>query len=244
MSNTFAKEGVRLSYFSDFITSCGGYDALRDLTTTDVCNRFVKPMTAATKCSVCELLRYENNAVLAASNVFISHAWKYKFLNVVDAVRFSLTGGDLSRENDFVVWFDLFTNCQHGLDQPPPFSWWCNTFKMAIEEIGHTVMVLSPWRDPVTLTRAWCLVELYATADCESRFSIAMSSEESVRFISDMETQFTYISSRHVCANEHRCQRSRVNLAPALRPNIISKQVYWGTMSIISTKMLTLFSIF
>ena len=187
MSNTFAIEGVRLSYFRDFIASCGGCETLRDLNTTDVCNRFVKPMTAATKCSVCELLRHENNAVLADSNVFISHAWKYKFLDVVEAVRFSLTKGDPTRENDFVVWFDLFTNCQHGLDEPPPFSWWCNTFKVAISDIGHTLMVLSPWADPITLTRAWCLFELYATADCQCRFSIAMSEEESQSFISDMK---------------------------------------------------------
>ena len=187
MLNTFAKEGVRLSYFSDFIVSCGGYENLKDLTTTDVCERFVKPMTTAGKCSVCELLRYENNVVLPQSNVFISHAWQYKFLDVVEAIRFSLTDGDSSRENDFVVWFDLFTVNQHGLDQPPPFLWWCNTFKTAISEIGHTVMVLSPWENPVTLTRAWCLFELYATADCQCRFSIAMSSEESQRFLSDME---------------------------------------------------------
>jgi hypothetical protein len=34
---------------------------------------------------------------------------------------------------------------------------WASTFKAAVGAIAHTCLVLSPWDDPVVLTRSWCL---------------------------------------------------------------------------------------
>jgi hypothetical protein len=75
-----------------------------------------------------------------------------RFLNVVDAIE-----QHFKNETDIVIWFDLFSNNQHGLNDPPPFEWWCHTFLHAIKNIGRTVMILDPWDAPVALTRAWCL---------------------------------------------------------------------------------------
>ncbi|EGD75356.1 mbre TPR repeat protein [Salpingoeca rosetta] len=38
---------------------------------------------------------------------------------------------------------------------------WSTTFKQSIANIGHVLLVLMPWRDPVPLTRAWCLWEIF-----------------------------------------------------------------------------------
>ena len=46
--------------------------------------------------------------------------------------------------DDIFLWFDLFSNNQH--DAPNcDFIWWSTTFKTAIEQFGHTVLILSPW---------------------------------------------------------------------------------------------------
>ena len=34
------------------------------------------------------------------------------------------------------------------------------------EQIDHTVLVLAPWDDPIPLTQAWCLWEIYSTLCC------------------------------------------------------------------------------
>ena len=44
-------------------------------------------------------------------------------------------------------------------------------------------MVLSPWNDPVPLTRAWCIYELYATADTTAMFEVAMSEDDRKEFL-------------------------------------------------------------
>jgi hypothetical protein len=36
-------------------------------------------------------------------------------------------------------------------------------------------MVMEPWNNPITLTRAWCLWEVYCTSHTNSKFEVAMS---------------------------------------------------------------------
>jgi len=125
---------------------------LEGLTTTQVCGKFMMELTQASRMSYCDQLLStgtEGN-IVGRATVFISHAWKYLFNNVVDALTIHFASAP-----DTVLWFDLFSNNQHGLDEPPPFEWWCETFMGAIRDIGHVVMIMEPWENPVPLTRAW-----------------------------------------------------------------------------------------
>ena len=111
----FPLEGVKLKVFLDFIESVGGRDAFYKtifekqqsgrwgfcpcfsrstlkanrvpMTTTDVCNMFLKELTAAKAQSYVEYLTEKNSPDVGRATVFISHAWKYNFLDVVDALQ-------------------------------------------------------------------------------------------------------------------------------------------------------------
>ena len=181
----FPKDGVKLSFASEFIEMCGGKEKFVGLTTNDVCTKFIKPPTEKFKSSYCEFLRAQNHPAVDTATVFISHAWKYQFLDVLDAIKDHFKGSD-----DVVIWFDMFSNNQHkAVDLN--FDWWCNTFKSAIQQFGHTVMVIAPWSDPITLTRAWCLFEIYCTIDTKSKFDIALSDSEREEFFKDMQDNGT-----------------------------------------------------
>eukprot|EP00300_Choanocystis_sp_HF-7_P004465 c13451_g1_i1.p1 GENE.c13451_g1_i1~~c13451_g1_i1.p1 ORF type:complete len:817 (-),score=108.55 c13451_g1_i1:94-2544(-) len=174
----FPRLGIRLDVFQKFIDHCGGREKLKNLTTNDVCEAFVKPETQLSKSTYCDLLIASGQGDgVAKATVFISHAWKFLFLDVVDALCLHFRG----EEDAVVLWFDLFSNNQHTAPTRE-FKWWCNTFLSAIKSFGRTVMVLSPWDDPVPLTRAWCLFELYAAIQTDSRFEIALPPTEDARF--------------------------------------------------------------
>ena len=127
------------------------------MTTNDVCFGVVKPATAAGTCSYVDLLLREGEAgAVRDATVFVSHAWKYTFVDVVDTLRDLPDGAH--------VWFDVFTVNQHQSLQVSP-AWWYTTFKDAVASIGHTVLVLMPWNDPIPLTRAWCIWEILCTID-------------------------------------------------------------------------------
>jgi tetratricopeptide (TPR) repeat protein len=172
----FPKDGIALSAVDSFIELCGGKELFVDLTTTEVNIEAQKPFTYSLSCSYCDHLKERSFPGVGKATVFISHAWKYKFLDVLDAIR------NHFRDEDPIIWFDLFTNNQH--DAPDlDFGWWSTTFQEAIREIGTTVMVLSPWSDPIPLTRAWCLYEIYCAIHTKSTFQVAMSSSENQSFM-------------------------------------------------------------
>jgi tetratricopeptide (TPR) repeat protein len=190
MATNFSLIGVSFSYFSLFIQDCGGEEALRDLTTSEVCEKFVKLKTFDSKLSLCEQFRNkERTDIVGLSTWFISHAWQYKFLDVVEAIRIFLTKEYGDDRDNIIVWFDLFSNSQHNTGDKP-FEWWTGTFTTAIKSIGNVLMIMIPWNDPITLTRAWCLFEILACETTKSRFDVSMTANEQTKFLSSMKSDY------------------------------------------------------
>ena len=169
----------------DGIRAFVGQHDLEGKSTTEVCDTFIKTKTMGK--SYCDQLNDEGNGdkFIKRGNVFVSHAWKYKFLSVVEAMTSYLENH--SDPESVVFWFDVFSVNQNGMkDHSPPREWWNNTFKNGIAEIGTTVMVIEPWHDPITLTRAWCLWEVYCCSKSKKEFKVAMSDAEEKSFEESM----------------------------------------------------------
>ena len=184
----FSKMGIKLSYLlNTFISDCGGRSRLNELTTSEVCEKYVKPFTHQCQSSYCDTIlrqRQEDkqNQIVKCADVFISHAWTYNFLAVLDTLH-----DHFKDENpDILIWFDLFSNNQHKTSELPR-EWWETVFKSAIEQFGYTVMIMSPWNNPVPYTRAWCIFEAYCTLQTNSRFEIAMGANDREQYMTDIE---------------------------------------------------------
>ena len=185
----FPKHGIRLSHLPNILEIFGGREGLIGLTTTEVSEKIVKPLTAESKLSVCEYLeKINHNAYAPESTVFLSHAWKYQFLDVVDAIIEHFqdrSNREQIREDEIIIWFDIFSNNQHQavlLD----FTWWSTTFFSAIEQFHYTVVVLAPWQNPIPFTRVWCLFELFCTVKTKSKLEIALTKQEKGIFLQQM----------------------------------------------------------
>ena len=209
----FPLHGVKFNVFLDFIEDMGGrqvfYKTVFEkeksrrwgfcpcfsrsvlkakevpLTTTDVCNMFLKEITEEKGQSYVEYLTERNSSDVGIATVFISHAWKYNFLDVVDALQYHF-----SSEPDVYIWFDLFSNNQHKAPNLP-FEWWSDTFLNAIGKLGRVVMVLSPWNNPIPFTRAWCLWEIYCAVETKSKFEVAITPEQHDAFVEGITSDYT-----------------------------------------------------
>lgn len=179
----FPIHGVKLSYLKEFLLKYNSSSELKGLTTTQVCESIVKPLTSKLQLSLCELLIHEDNNGVAKANLFISHAWKFEFLDVIEAIFDHLQAEE--QEEEPIIWFDLFSNNQHQAINYP-FEWWKNTFRSAINEFHRTIMIFVPWNNPIPLTRAWCIWELYCTISTNSSFEIAMSAQQKEKFINEI----------------------------------------------------------
>ena len=193
-SSFFPILGVRLNVFSRFIDESGGRDAFysnwsrlcnfwsclnesKSLTTTEVCTMFLKPITGRKRQSYCEYLQEQNSPDVGEANVFISHAWKCGFLDVVDALQHHF-----SNEPDVFIWFDLFSINQYEVPNVP-LERWGDTFSNMIGKMGRVVAVLSPWDKPLLYTRTWCMWEIYCAIKTGSKFEVAMTPDNYRAFL-------------------------------------------------------------
>ena len=115
--------------------------------------------------------------MVGIASVFISHAWKYTFVEVISALEYHFRV-----EPDIFIWFDLVSNNQI---QAPNFSFesWSNTFKSAIEDFHHVVLILSLFDKHVVLSRGWCVFEIYCAVITGSRFELAMGQAQKYNFL-------------------------------------------------------------
>jgi hypothetical protein len=142
--------------------------------------------------SYCELLRDDAATahLVGQATVFFSHAWLFRFENVVEAMQAFVDGSDSSGAVFF--WFDCFSIDEHAT-QALPLEWWSTTFRDAIRAIGHTAMMLSPWGAPLPLRRAWCLWEIYCTVATGSAFSVCYGKAEREAFEFAIERDVTAV---------------------------------------------------
>jgi hypothetical protein len=141
-------QGIRLSALKSFKQRW--QRVYTDMTTSQVSNFIIKPLTARSRCSLCEeMLRHPRSRDrIARANWFLSHTWQNKFADTVDSVLYFFKGKP--EESSAVFWFDVFSAPQHQVQEvPKPPEWWMQTFKTAIESMGSLILVVDDWgNDP------------------------------------------------------------------------------------------------
>ena len=174
----------------------GKYTRDRVMTTKDVMEEVTKAATVGTKVSYVEMLACRGSTVVGDATKFVSHAWKYSFESLVESLAPCV-------KPDTFVWVDICTVNQHETVQRP-FAWWQTTFKEAVGGIGHTLLVLAPWENPVPLTRSWCLWEIFSTVSMGARLEVVLSRSEEARFVEVLRYDFHSIAA-HLCTLDTRC---------------------------------------
>ncbi len=203
--------GISRAGLVAFMTRCGGRSALQGLTTADVCEKIIKPMTVDV--SYCTMAVGDPSTAMhiGKANAFVSHTWGVLFLDSLDSLldwtplssaacpaslekrgTGSSSGGnspDMGEEVFF--WFDLFSNSQHDV-MGKDFDWWTKVFSKNVQDIGRLVLILQ-WADPIPLRRAWCIWEVACALSTHGRLEICLSKSEDAAFLSTLCTDFDSI---------------------------------------------------
>jgi hypothetical protein len=172
-------------------------------TTKDACEELVQPLTRRSGRSlVAALAAVDEDAASAVSGEggggggggatnhapfvgeaasFISHAWKYEFADAISSLSLwrdskqSHTSAATETTSVF-VWFDIATVPQHHNKQLSlPENFFYNEFREGIKSIGSTVLIAIPMLNPIPLTRAWCVWEIYCSLEAGARFETALT---------------------------------------------------------------------
>ncbi|KAI8620354.1 hypothetical protein BC830DRAFT_1164628 [Chytriomyces sp. MP71] len=188
--NAFSIKGLPLDHILKLITSWGGARKLKNKTTAQVNAEFLQPLTKSTGLSLCaQYITSDDPSLKYVSKdakFFISHAWSFQFLDVMDALITFFKENRLAMSE--IVWLDLFSNSQWNTASKP-FEWWQNTFMNAVKRIGNVVLILEPWSAPLPLTRAWCIFEIYACVATRSLFHVAMTPKQRDKFMTTLRNE-------------------------------------------------------
>jgi hypothetical protein len=157
------------------------------LSVDDVCEQLVKPATRSLHAAYTEIFKVKEARFVGRANVFVSHAWLCKMTDLLSALRKWLDSlSDAERAQQWFFWIDIFV-CNQEDSTPKEFDWWKQTFNQSVESIGRTVIVMTPWKKPTYIERAWCLFEFYTTLKCCIPYDVTMSAEDQRVFMEDLK---------------------------------------------------------
>jgi len=221
-SDEFPRLGMTLRSLGRLVDEQpGGRAALAGLTTSQVKKLVFVPLTAKTQLSLCEQLQAEGNDGVGVATWFVSHAWMYTFVELLEALEHFFAGEPQGL--DTCIWLDLVSTSQHGTFSRPP-EWWRQTFILAIQSMGNLVMVMAPWDKPVTLTRAWCILELYACCSSGCRFEVALPEAQRADMAEDLmwENDVFFEFLANVQSDSSQCSRDtdRDSIFAAVRASV------------------------
>eukprot|EP00940_MAST-03C_sp_MAST-3C-sp2_P000261 g261.t1 len=95
------------------------------------------------------------------------------------------------------IWNDIFVEDQNSTNKPE--NYFFKTFKTAVGSIGHTLLVLHPWNEPIPLMRSWCIWEIYSTISTGAKLSIALPPSSRDAFRATLVEHFDTIITK-MCA--------------------------------------------
>ena len=193
-SPPFPRLGVSLALLHLFATLVP-----KGTTTAEACFGFFMTLTARACSSVADgLVRLgacdptSGLPYAAPATVFASHAWKYEFALLLEALAaFAAAQPDPSR---VYVWFDCLVVNQHA-SAALPQEWWATAFAAGIVAIGHTCLVLAPWHGPLPLKRCWCLWEILKTVESGTPLKVQLPPSEAASFETALVTDFDSIAA-------------------------------------------------
>ena len=146
IQHSMSPQGVSIQFIRHFVDSHKSSHEFSTFTTTDACKNIVLVETKERQCAYIDLFigkteQTEDWPYIAPATVFVSHAWKYNIVEVIDAME----QYEVLHPNSY-FWFDLFINNQNNTASVPQ-EWWSTTFRTSIKTIGSVLLILSPWDD-------------------------------------------------------------------------------------------------
>jgi tetratricopeptide (TPR) repeat protein len=118
------------------------------------------------------------------STIMLSYGWGNSIGDIVDALVDYCHRCNLDHKCTY-VWICCLCNNQHRvaerkkLGEEISFEEFESIFGDRVQNIGHVVAIMAPWRQPVYVSRVWCIYELftaYNNANC--KVDIAMPPRE------------------------------------------------------------------
>ena len=176
---------VSAQFLVDFVAENGGRTKVGDMSTEDVRSFIVKIQTASQQESyVDRLVRQDKKHLVGEAGFFCVHAWKCRFIDLVDAVSLHMSQLGLDPSKEF-VWVDLFSISQHSKEMRSE-EWLRGTLTQVVARAKRVLVLLHPWDTAMSLSRAWCMFEILAAVQEKCQLDGIMPPAEHDRLLREL----------------------------------------------------------
>jgi hypothetical protein len=127
--------------------------------------------TQASRLSYIEAFLTGNADEVGVATVFVSHPWAGSFDTLVESC---------SRHPDDVFWIDIFCKNQwvvNSDDTATELQRCVQTCRNPVTFTPQVLFLISPWPNPIALTRIWCLFELMHALLCKAHILMSISAD-------------------------------------------------------------------
>ena len=180
--------GVHYSILENLIEMIPESIDKNQATTKTIITEVVKshPKLMELKASWFDMLRAENACtsdglpLFGKAAIMISHTWQYKFMDTAATVIAFAKEYEAKNSKPCIIWMDIFLLNQFDTESFDP-NWLKEKFTNVIKETDMTLSIMSPFEDPITIKRVWCLWELYLSTRY-SNLHISLPPDQTIRF--------------------------------------------------------------
>mmetsp|Transcript_386 Transcript_386/g.1061 ORF Transcript_386/g.1061 Transcript_386/m.1061 type:complete len:2458 (+) Transcript_386:127-7500(+) len=133
---------------------------------------YVMPATKTKKCAYVEWLPQFGPDHVGPANALLSYCWGYKYTDVVSALESWCTAEKRNPKRTYVWICSLCVNQHDASAEVKTADFFKREFGERVKAIGTILPLMLPWDEPLYLTRAWCLFELYTAISFEGACTI------------------------------------------------------------------------
>jgi tetratricopeptide (TPR) repeat protein len=128
-----------------------------------------------------DCIQGEDNVGVA--NIMISYTWGDTVEDIIDGLEQFVLRKKLNPKRAY-VWICCLCNNQHRVvdrrknNEEVPFEEFKDIFESQVRDVDYIVALMSPWQNPLYLTRVWCIFEMHTAHKNNCDISIEMPSRE------------------------------------------------------------------
>lgn len=125
------------------------------------------------------------NMVKEQAEVFVSYAWNGRWGPTMDALKAHFDGKDV------FVWMDFAIVDQHFTDDKSAaavdFDELARTFGENLRAVEKAVLVLTPGKKPVAISRSWCCFEWTTIVEAQIKYEFCVPKPDESRLIQEIK---------------------------------------------------------
>jgi len=137
-----------------------------------------------------ENIASDGTELVSEATFFVSHEWDVSFVEVATILKAKAQKFRPEKPHTVYFWSDALAMKQHHPIHLDQFE----ELDAAIHKAGRMLLLISDWRNPTPLKRAWCLYEMLVAIECKARIELVLPARQQEDLVKELKRDYTAVA--------------------------------------------------